>query len=180
MDEYKEIERYRAHYYTNTPLYYRSGDSYVLYKKEGESINMDKVDVDEIPKYLFIKKQDLRNSTEELFDTLIDNLQSNIENNKEEVSSVIEEIVENMFLNLDSDSMSFAPTIIKKVTTRYLNEPNLLKEFLSHVKSNDDLTYHSIRVLLFTLTYCYNNRMSLDEIQKFGLTGLFHNRENKA
>lgn len=178
MSDYKEIDKYRTQYYKNTPLYYYTNDKYVLYKKEGDELPWEKIQTQEVPDKLYIRKSDLRKSTEELFDKLTKKLQLELESDNNSgfrnVVKIMEEVIENMFLNIESDSMSFAPTIIKKITKSYLGEPNIFKEFTRYVRSNDSLTHHSIRVLFYTLTYCYFNRMSLDEIRRFGLAGLFH------
>jgi HD-GYP domain-containing protein (c-di-GMP phosphodiesterase class II) len=175
--EYKEIDKHGSHYYTNTPLYYLSNDKYVLYKKEGDQLPWERIITNEVPDKLYIKDSDLKKSTEELFNKLTDNLQEELDKPNGSfrgVVKVMEEIIENMFLNIKSDSMSFAPTIIKKITKSYLDEPNIFKEFSKYVRSNDSLTHHSTRVLFYTLTYCYHNRMDLNQIRKFGLAGLFH------
>lgn len=175
--EYKEIDKFSSQYYINTPLYYLVNNKYVLYKKEGYQLPLEKIITDEVPEKLYIKDSDLEKSTEELFNKLTKNLQEELDKKDislRNVSAIIEEIVESMFLDIKSDSISFAPTIIKKIIKNYLDKPNIFKEFSEYICSNNELVHHSIRVLFYTITYCYYNRMDLNHIRKIGLASLFH------
>jgi len=172
---YKEIDKYRAIYYIHTPLYYKHGGNYVLYKKAGDRIPTEKLLSDEVPKNLYISKEDLEESTEELFNNLEEKLKNTkLQTNKVQTVKVIEEIVDNLFLAIDEDSMSFATKLVKEISTEIIKDASIAKEFTNYTRSKKKLIKHSTRVFFFSLVYSYYTRKSETNMLTLALSSLFH------
>lgn len=172
--DYKEIDKMRGVYYTNTPLYYKVGNNFVLYKNSGETLSWDRVNKGDVPQKLYIKESDLRKSTEELFSKLENKLLTAKEVGDREVVKVTEEIIDNIFTSVDEDSMSFATKLIKDISKEIITDDSIAREFLKHVKHDNGLVRHSTRVFFFSLVYCYYTGKTESKLVLTSLVALFH------
>jgi len=164
----------QIHRYFSVTLYIKtSADKYVLYKKEGEALDTERLYIENFPTTLFINDEDENAAIKDVNKSIHKELTYAIETNNIKASkSLLIEAVENMFQNPRSTVLvEIAEELVK--TINLLDLPSL-REFLKISVSDYTTAAHSVCISAFAVNFARKMGWSWERTQVFTFSAMLH------
>ena len=164
----------QIHRYFGVPLYIKSSiDKYVLYKKEGEALDTERMHIENFPTALFIKDEDENAAIKDVNKSIHKELIRAIKTNDIEASKALfVEAVENMFQNPRSSVLvEIAEDLVKAIN---LIDLASLKKFLTISVSDYTTAAHSVCISAFAVNFAKKMDWSWERTQVFTFSALLH------
>lgn len=175
MAEYLVARKSQIHLFKNIPLYCQSKNNvFVLYKKSGEILEQVRLKESNHPE-LFIKVEDKSIALKELFSNLNDDLaQQTLSENFQNIRATLHLIVYETIENVNAAAFDSTPETIDILFGAYSKRPELLESLEKLKTASNNVTEHTINVLILAFRYCFFHCFSEQETKRIALCALFH------
>ncbi len=175
MEDYFPARESQIYLYKALPLFYKTQDnSFVLYKKSGDTLDSPRINENKHPD-LFIKKSDKRTAVKEIFAALNRRLaEQALSKDLKAVRTTLFLILKEALENSDDQTFKSVPETIEVLFEGFSKRSELLEALVKINTSSSIVTEHTINVLLLTLRYGFFHEFAEKEIKRLALAALFH------
>lgn len=174
--EFIQARKTQLPYYRSVPLFLRSQtDTFVLYKKNGETLNEMRIATGTHPTPLFIKKRDKITGIQEVQAAFNKRLQAYIAaGNTKKIRETVRRIVEETLAEPRSGSLEGVSKTVGMLVREYTKETHVIQTLIDVSAVDYTTVIHSINVMALVLAYA--NTVGFTETQKkvLGISALLH------
>jgi len=168
------IEKTHQAYYCDTPLFFRSGDKFKLYKAAGKFVHEVKPVGVKIP-LLYVQPEDQEIAIREVLGGLNGKLPRAIATRKlREVKAVMEEILQLAASDTQKGSLDLLSDTIEILINAYASQSEALTAMATSSFSLYTPILHTLNVTALTLRFCFLQKLARRDILRLGLSALLH------
>lgn len=162
-------------FFIETPLYRKTDNGVVLYKKPNEVIPIEKIKDFSVPNELLISEDDIEKSYNEISKNFYELILKNLNNNnKEKVIGTITEIANDIYKDPKYGSSVPARGLVGGIIRCQFENKELIKLLLNIASIDYTTVIHSITVMALLIRYGIYKKLDSKEIERLALLGFLH------
>lgn len=162
--------------YVSIPIYMRVvGGDFLLFKEPGISLAHMNLSLSEMPRQLYVRRDDKAEAIPEVQACLNKRLSEAIAGgSQEEVKLIMVQALEETFHNPKLGNLEGLGDTVRRMVNGYMGDQDAMRQ-LALIANNDYTTaLHSVNVAALTTAYCFRNEFSVEETMTLGLGALLH------
>lgn len=170
------IKKALAWCYVSAPFYLQVvGGEYRMFKPPGLAIGQVVREGDNLPRQLYIRRQDKLDSIPEVQAQVTRRLSQNIaQGDHPQVKSLLVDMVEESFLEPRAQSFQGLAPMVKVLVQQYGQSGPAIRELALLANKNYGSAVHAVNVTALTLAYCFKHGFAAEISAEYGLAAMLH------
>jgi len=165
----------QLNFYKEVPLYIQTGDNYIPYKLEGQSIGDMRLDQNKHPQQLYILKKDKIKGLQEAQKGFNNNIKKHVKSgNIDRVKETLVTIMTETLAEPLAGSLEGLSDTVDVLVNAYVGQADVIKNLLNISTKDYSTALHSINVMAISISFAAHNGFDKYDTKILGLAGLLH------